>query len=218
MVSKEVAIATYVGAGLLLSSGLHTYYTRDFYEKIRFGLPMIANPDVELPRQAGYVGSFMAAVGGFLALYLYMTAVLPPLAQQTVQTMLVNELQRFAVVIVGVVLWAQVVGGASWSKFFLDGVLLFLSFVAILSFVYPLPFLTTVSLFLVSLGSLLAGGWSIWSREFVEPRVQEDDDTDPAESNLVYPHFPSFAYFVICSLYNVSAFFYILVSYWNFQT
>jgi len=181
-------------------------------------LPMVASPDVELPRQAGYIGSGVSGIVGALVIYLYVDQFIPPLSDQTLQTMLTEELPEFSLLIVGIVLMSQIIGGASWSKFFLDGILLFLSFVAVLSFVQPFDFLTAVSLFLISLGSLLAGGWSIWSREFVEPRVREDDEVEPTENNLVFPHFPSFAYFVTCSLYNVGAFFYILISYWNFST
>lgn len=86
---------------------------------------MFANPDVELPRQAGYVGSVLAGILSSIILYVYFTSFLPPLPSQNLQSLLIGEYQEILAITVLVISVSQIIGGASWSKFFLDGVLIF---------------------------------------------------------------------------------------------
>jgi hypothetical protein len=268
-VPAEVAVPGYVGLGLLVVSALHTHYTQYFYERKRFGLPFSKRLAVERSLSLGYVGAVVVGVIGFVVVFGYQTLFLDSLTIE-LQPLVQRHAIRYAVLSVVVVGVSQVVAGSSWSKCYLDGMLLTVSYLLIVSFVHELTIWTTISVILIGIGGLLAYGWRVWSSEFVEPRLSQtdekaesslarlvrrvvagvsglgrrfgvglDDDArrptnpdriagpsanlwvetpDEAESSLLFPHFPTFAYFVIASVYIVAGFLLLVVVFWNFPT
>lgn len=215
---RELVMGLYVGFGLFVSSALHTYYAADFYERKRFGHALLDRPDVQLPRRTGYAGAVLVGIVGTLLTVGYQAVVLPPLDRLTLRLLVQGQFVPYSAFAVLLVSLAQVLGGASHSKMFLDGTLLVMNFVGLLSFVHPMTLWNTISILLLGAGGLLAGAWRIWSREFVEPRLDDRDDRAAANGHLIFPHFPSYAYFVATSLYVVVGLLAILIRYWNFRT
>jgi hypothetical protein len=227
--TRATAVGLYVGIGLTLTSLLHTWYARYFYPRLRFGLPFTERISVRLPHLFGYVGSTLLGIASGVVVATITARILSE--PVTLQTLVRSRGVWYASVTAVLLTLSQVIAGASWSKLFLDGMLLLVGFVIVVSFVQALTIWNTVSVVIVAVGGLLAGGWRLWSAEFVEPRADRarvpDTETryptweftpETETSGLLFPHFPTFSYFVLSSLYIVAACLVTLVAYWNFAS
>lgn len=183
-----LTVGGYVAVGLTVTSMLHTWYASHVYDGLSFGLLFSERFRTSRPVADGYRGSFALGAVAFVTVAGYVHVGLP-MESLTVGILLRAKLPEVVVgaAILGVC--SQVIAGASWSKFVLDGALLFMAFNLLVSFVQPPSFWNLFTVYATIIPPL-GGAWSVWRDAFVQRRVAEGE-----EDALLYPHFPSFGYF-----------------------
>jgi hypothetical protein len=192
----STVLALYIGVGLLTTSAMHTWYATQSHSELSFGLPFSTRFRISTKHVYGYLGAYvlfflgMGATGYFFALI----GGLESLAYEQ----LMGALVRFGVpgtVVLGG--FSQVLGGSSWSKAILDGVVFFMGIVVAVSYVQQPTFWALFSVYGAMI-PLLGAAWSAWRRYYIERRIVDED-----EVVVAFPHFPSFTYFAVSGGYAI---------------
>lgn len=213
-----VTVGGYVGVGLALTSILHTWYAGHVYDGLHFGVLFSERLRITRPLTDGYWGSLALGVVGFAitAAYVQVGVSVDSLTLGALLRSKLPEIIFGAAVLVGC---SQVLGGASWSKFVLDGALLFMAFNVLVSVVQPPSFWNLFTVY-AALIPTLGATWSVWRDAFVEQQVVGSNPDGPSDSYphwdspthdrdhddqqaLLYPHFPSFSYFAVSAAYTL---------------
>lgn len=190
-------IAVYVGAAFAVSAALHTWYVAAFADDLSYGLPFSKRLRRGRPVEYGYG----TAVGLGLLVALVVASYFQVVPPATLSIRAVLQV-RFAELVVGggaLVLLSQALGGASWSRAVLDGASLFMAAILLVSYVQPPSFWNLFTVY-ATVVPTLGAAWGVW-RDYYVARQIADADADgdgnaPANPRQVlYPHFPSFAYF-----------------------
>lgn len=190
-------VASFLGVGFAVTSMLHTWYSAHVYEGVNFGLPFSPRLRRSRPIRHGYVGAVVVGVVAFAATWAYF-AVAPPLGSLSIRSLLQARLPGLVIGAGVLLLASQVLAGASWSKFVLDGATLFMAGMLVVSYVQPPSFWNLFTVYATIIPPL-GGAWSVWRDAFVARRVADDADA------VLYPHFPSFTYFLGSSAYTLVA-------------
>lgn len=193
----ETVVASFLGVGFAVTSALHAWYSMHVYDGVNFGLPFSARLRRGRPVRDAYVGAVVLGLVAFAATRTYFSLV-PPLGSVSIQSLLQARLPGFVVGAGVLLLASQVLAGASWSKFVLDGATLFMAGMLVVSYVQPPSFWNLFTVYAAIIPPL-GGAWSVWRDAFVARRVADDADAGA----VLYPHFPSFTYFLGSSAYTL---------------
>lgn len=129
-------ISAYVGIAFFLNSVLDIWYVDTSYptaELARFGLnyPPI---NYQLPIQYGYAGAVAAGIFAAIATRIYLHRYLPALHELRLDDLL-PPTASMLLLVSALLLGAQFLGGASWSKLLLDMTVIFTAFLVLLTYI-----------------------------------------------------------------------------------
>jgi hypothetical protein len=188
-------VAGFLGVGFAVTSMLHAWYALHVYDGVNFGLPFSARLRRGRPVRDAYVGAVVVGLLAFAATWVYF-ALAPSLGSLSIESLLQVRLPGLVVGAGVLLLASQVLAGASWSKFVLDSATLFMAGMLVVSYVQPPSFWNLFTVYATIIPPL-GGAWSVWRDAFVARRVADDADA------VLYPHFPSFTYFLGSSAYTL---------------
>lgn len=180
---EKTTLAAFIAIGFFLNSALHTWYVSHTLGAVRFAIPF-SEYEAGLSPLHGYVGAVLLAATVYWAAWLFISP-LAPLETLELQDLL-PALRTGLLLVVLVFPLSQFIGGASWSKLALDGLVLLTGLLVLVSYIRPYSFFELVGTYITILGFIITLG-AVWISQYV----------DTLEAGT----FPSAAYFGICSLY-----------------
>lgn len=198
-------IGLFVGVGLAVTSGLHTWYVTETAERLSFGLPFSSRLRVGAPVRYGYLGAGLVGAVSLFAVVGYLR-LSPPPSRLTIEAVLQSRLPELTLGAGLLATLSQVGGGSSWSKVVLDGALFFMAGILLVSYVQPPSFWNLFTVY-ATIVPTLGGAWGVWRDYYVATRIADDDD----DAAVLYPHFPSFAYFAGSAAYTLVISMFLLV-------
>lgn len=181
--NDRLIVIVYISFGFFLNSSLHTWYITSTNRDVRFALPY-SDFGAGLSPVYGYLGSVVIAIIAFWMSWVFFAG-LP--AFETLELDNLLPVVSTGVAILLILLFAsQLIAGASWSKFALDGLVLLTSILLLMSYVRNYSFLEIVGTYITILALLITLG-ALWLTQYV--------------NQFKFPNFPSAAYFGLASLY-----------------
>lgn len=201
--STGLVVGLYVGAGLAVTSLLHTWYVEQTSGAMSFGLPFSDDLRVVRSVEDGYRGAVAVGVVAFVlvASYFWLAT---PLSSLSIRELLQAKLPALVAGAAVLELLSQVLGGSSWSKFVLDGAVFFMAGILVVSYVQPPSFWNLFTVY-ATIVPTLGGAWGVWRDYYVANRIADGD------AAVLYPHFPSFAYFAGSAGYTLVVSLFLLV-------
>lgn len=206
--TASTIIGVYVGVGVVIISGLHTWYATHVYEELRFGLPFSKQISTTRSFRVGYIGSLLMGIVAGIISFVYIEYS-TFMNQFSVGVLLETQLNKITVGVAALILLSQLLAGSSWSKVILDGALYFMAFMILISYVQPPSFWNLFTVYAAIIPPL-GGAWGVWREYFIRRRVAEDDGNEEPMS-VLYPHFPSFSYFIGSSTFVLIGALYFLI-------
>lgn len=195
MIAAKFKISAFISVAIFTNSVLHTWYVAETnqYTELDFGLPFSERIRISRAISDGYIGSFFLAENIFLISY-FSIHWLFPLREWPISLFLEQKMILLLEVSLVIIILSQCLGGCSWSKFALDLVVLLVAFLIYISYLRPIPFWQIFATY-IGIITLLGYTWGKWMDYFVEEKLVNEGN-----HGGIYPHFPSFAYFVGSSI------------------